>query len=130
MGSAGPESVQTPSEVYQALTEAGWRVDYLRLPQVCCPAHALPHRRLGSPWPHEHMGGITLTLPLPHGCVTKYSCMAASVICMCAQKRCRPAEACAHLDIATWSPADVHIFQNSDVSYKRLCDVRLTLADP
>ena len=34
---AGPESVRTPSEVYQALTEAGWRVDYLRLPQVARP---------------------------------------------------------------------------------------------
>ncbi|KAK9839780.1 hypothetical protein WJX81_000925 [Elliptochloris bilobata] len=31
---AGPESVQTPKEVYQALTEAGWHVDYLRLPQT------------------------------------------------------------------------------------------------
>ena len=30
--------MQTPKEVYEALTGAGWRVNYLRLPQVSCPA--------------------------------------------------------------------------------------------
>ena len=35
----GPESVQTPKEVYEALTGAGWRVDYLRLPQVAAGLH-------------------------------------------------------------------------------------------
>ena len=42
--------MQTPKEVYEALTAAGWRVDYLRLPQVAAGlATACLQRHCGIP---------------------------------------------------------------------------------